>query len=189
MANMVVLLPGGVATREVLGPLEILHERLGLDVIWAGSQRGPVPGHDPPMSFHADIGLTDVDQPPALLLLPGGFGSLEMAFNQMVVDHLRQLFAPPAVYLAVSTGSLPLAAAGLLAGQRVSGHWLSHLYLRRFGAIPVQEQFVTSGRIITCSGALSAEPAARFAADLVAFGPRQDPTTYRRRSLDLGQRS
>jgi len=183
---MIVLLPPGVATREVVGPLEILHERLGLDVVWAGRQRGPVPGHDPPMSFHADIGLTEVDQVPTLMLLPGGFGSLELALDQDIIAALRRLSAPPAVLLAISTGSLPLAAAGLLTGQRVTGHWLSHPHLRHFGARPVTDEMVTAGRIITATGSVSAGFAARFAADLAAYGPRE---TGDRASVDLGQRT
>jgi cyclohexyl-isocyanide hydratase len=181
---MVVLLPPGVATREVVGPLEILHERLGLDVVWAGRQRGPVPGHDPPMSFHADVALADLDQVPTLMLLPGGFGSLELALDQEIVGALRRLASPPAVILAISTGSLPLAAAGLLNGQRVTGHWLSHPHLRHFGARPVKDEVVTSGRMITATGSVSAVFAARFAADLAAYGPREE----RDASVDLGQR-
>jgi putative intracellular protease/amidase len=137
------------------------------------------------MSFHADIGLDEVDQVPTMMLLPGGFGSLELALDQSLLPALRRLSAPPAVVLAVSTGSLPLAAAGLLTGQRVTGHWLSHPYLRRFGAHPVNDDVVTAGRIITASGSVSAVFAARFASDLAAYGPAgvRDP------SVDLGQRA
>jgi putative intracellular protease/amidase len=180
---LLVLLPPGVATREVVGPLEIIHERLGLDVVWAGRDRGPVPGHDPPMSFHADIGLDEVDHTPTMILLPGGFGSLELALDPNILEALRRLAASPAVVLAISTGSLPLAAAGLLTGQRVAGHWLSHPYLRRFGAHPVTDDMVTADRIITASGSVSAVFAARFASDLAAYGPRATG------SFDLGQRA
>ena len=136
------------------------------------------------MSFHADIGLDEVDQVPTMMLLPGGFGSLELALDEQVVGALRRLASPPAVILAISTGSLPLAAAGLLTGERVTGHWLSHPHLRHFGARPVNDDVVTSGRIITASGSVSAAFAARFAADLAAYGPREerDPA-----SVDLGQ--
>src|SRR3990172_1547196 len=132
--RLVVVLPGGVATREVLAPLEVLHERLAPEVIWAGRQRGPVPGHDPPMSFHADVALSEIESPPTMLLLPGGFGSLEMARDRRALAELRRLAEAPTICLAVSTGSLPLAAAGLIDGLRVTGHWLSLNHLQRFGA-------------------------------------------------------
>ncbi|HLF44510.1 MAG TPA: DJ-1/PfpI family protein [Acidimicrobiia bacterium] len=169
--RLVVLLPGGVATREVLAPLEVLHERLGPEVIWAARERGPVPGHDPPMSFRADVSLTEIDSQPTVLLLPGGFGSLELAMDRRVLADLRRLAASSTISLAVSTGSLPLAAAGLIKGMRVTGHWLSFSHLERFGAIPVNEPIVVSGRFLTASGAVSAAALAHHVADRVWFGP------------------
>ncbi|HKX75619.1 MAG TPA: DJ-1/PfpI family protein [Acidimicrobiia bacterium] len=179
--RMLVLLPGGVASREVLVPLEVIHDRLGVEVIWAAQEAGGVPGHDPPMSFHADVAFSSLEEPPDLLLLPGGFGSLEMALDPDLTARLRLLAAPPTVSLAISTGALPLAAAGLLQGQRVASHWLARRYLEGFGTIPVEDQFAVAGRIITTAGSVSASFAASFAADLVAYGPMP--------SLDLGQRA
>jgi putative intracellular protease/amidase len=184
--RLVVLLPGGVATREVLAPLEVLHERLAPEVIWAGRRRGPVPGHDPPMSFHADVALADIELPPKVMLLPGGFGSLELALDQRVVADLRRLAQPPTICNAVSTGSLPLAAAGLIDGLRVTGHWLSFPYLERFGAVPVSEQGVVSGRFLTATGAVSAARIAHYAADRVMYGPGAG-SWVEPSSVDLGQ--
>ncbi|HEY4584021.1 MAG TPA: DJ-1/PfpI family protein [Acidimicrobiia bacterium] len=184
--RLVVVLPGGVATKEVMTPLEVLHERLAPEVIWAGRERGPVPGHDPPMSFHADVTLAEIESPPTVLLLPGGFGSLELARDRRALEDIRRLAQPPTICLAVSTGSLPLAAAGLINGLRVTGHWLSFTHLQRFGAVPVNEQVVVSGRFFTASGAVSAAAVAHQAADRVFFGPGT-PTGAGRASLDLGQ--
>lgn len=184
--RLVVVLPGGVATREVLAPLEILHERLGPEVVWAARERGPVPGHDPPMSFHANVALSEVEEPPTVLLLPGGFGALELALDRRVLADLRRIAKPPTICLAVSTGSLPLAAAGVIDGLRVTGHWLSFSHLERFGAVPVNEPMVISGRFLTASGAVSAATLADFAADRVWFGP-EAPAGAGRTSVDFGQ--
>ncbi len=184
--RLVIVLPGGVATREVLAPLEILHERLGPEVIWAARERGPVPGHDPPMSFHANVGLSEIENAPTVLLLPGGFGALELAMDQAVLRHLRRLTSPSTICLAASTGSLPLAAAGLLEGLQVTGHWLSFSHLERFGAVPVNEPMVVSGRFLTASGAVSAAALAHRVADRVIYGP-QHAAVRGRDSVDLGQ--
>lgn len=186
--RLLVLLPAGVATREVLAPLEVLHERLGPEVTWAGRQRGPVPGHDPPMSFHADVALAEVEYQPSVLLLPGGFGSLELALDHQFLMEIGRLAQPPTISLAVSTGSLPLAAAGLIDGMRVAGHWLSFRYLERFGAVPVPESKVMSGRFLTAEGAFSAASLAHHAADRVLYGPG-DPPGLQKPSVDLGQGS
>ncbi|HUO45682.1 MAG TPA: DJ-1/PfpI family protein [Acidimicrobiia bacterium] len=172
--EMVVVLPAGVATREVLTPLQIINRRLAPNVIWAGTRAGRVPGHDPPITFYADFPVADLKRPPDLLLIPGGFGSLEMALDGVVQESLVRLKGPSTVCLAISTGALVLAAAGLLSGRRVAGHWLSRNHLERFGATPVEDQFAAADRIITAAGSISSEFAAEFAADLVAFGPQQD---------------
>jgi transcriptional regulator GlxA family with amidase domain len=99
---------------------------------------------------------------------------------------LRRLAEAPTICLAVSTGSLPLAAAGLLDGLRVTGHWLSLNHLQRFGAVPVNEPMIISGRFLTASGAVSAATLADFAADRVWFGPGA-PMTVEGASVDFGQ--
>lgn len=173
MARLAVLLPGGVATKELLTPLQVVHERLDPDVTWIGRSRGPVPGHDPPMSFHAEVALDEATfmPPPDLLLLPGGFGSLELARDERALADLRRLAGSPTICLAVSTGSLPLAATGLTRGIRVTGHWLTLSQLRHFGAIPVDEPLVLSGRIMTAAGSVSAQDLADQAVDRLLFGP------------------
>ncbi len=169
---MVVLLPGGVATREVLIPLHILHDRLMPEVVWAAATSGPLPGHDPPMSFHADMALSEVTTAPDILLSPGGFGSLAMTEDEGLLESLRRLLEPPSttVCLAISTGSLPLAAAGLLDGVRVSSHWLAGPDLERFGSIPVDNPHTQIGRVFTASGWVSAEAAAKATADYLDYG-------------------
>ncbi len=172
--RMVVLLTGGVATREVVGALDIIHERLGPEIVWAGQARGPVPGHDPPMSFHADVAIGDVMDPPALLFLPGGFGSLDLAADPVVLGALRRLAVRPTVCLATSTGSLPLAAAGLLHGLQVSGHWLSRGHLALHGAAPVNGGLVKADRFITVAGPAHVVEAAHLATEHILFGPGAD---------------
>ena len=46
---------------------------------------------------------------------------------------------------SVCTGSLILAAAGLLEGKRATSHWLALEELRRLGALPVSERVVFDG--------------------------------------------
>ena len=50
------------------------------------------------------------------------------------------------------TGSLILAAAGLLSGRRATSHWLALDELGRLGATPVGERVVFDGKYVTAAG-------------------------------------
>ena len=76
---------------------------------------------------------------------------------------------------SVCTGSLILAAAGLLRGLRATTHWAVLDELREFGATPVSERVVEQGKIITAAGVsagidMALQLVARIAGDDVARG-------------------
>jgi transcriptional regulator GlxA family with amidase domain len=69
-----------------------------------------------------------------------------------VHEWLRAADQSSAWTTSVCTGSLILAAAGLLSGRRATSHWLALDQLRRLGAIPVTERVVTDGKYVTAAG-------------------------------------
>ncbi|QEE22791.1 DJ-1/PfpI family protein [Youhaiella tibetensis] len=92
---------------------------------------------------------------PNILFVPGGPGQIDLMDDAQTLDFLR-LQASGATYVtSVCTGSLVLAAAGLLTGYRATSHWLSLNQLAFFGATPVQERVVEDGNRITGAGVTS----------------------------------
>ena len=82
------------------------------------------------------------------------------------------------------TGSLILAAAGLLDGRRATSHWLAMERLGELGAVPVSERVVFDGKIVTGAGvsagidmalALAAELAGDDVAQAIQLGIEYDP--------------
>jgi transcriptional regulator GlxA family with amidase domain len=65
---------------------------------------------------------------------------------------LRQAHASSKWTTSVCTGSLLLAAAGLLDGAPAATHWLARGTLASLGARPVPERVVRDGKIITAAG-------------------------------------
>ncbi len=69
-----------------------------------------------------------------------------------LLDWLGRVHLKTKWTTSVCTGSLLLAAAGLLQGLRATSHWLALDVLRQFGAEPSGERVVRQGKIITAAG-------------------------------------
>jgi cyclohexyl-isocyanide hydratase len=72
-----------------------------------------------------------------------------------VLAFLRKQAAGAKYVTSVCTGSLLLAAAGLLQGYKASTHWLSFDQLAQFGAVPTDERVVVDRNRITGGGVTS----------------------------------
>lgn len=169
--NITAFVFDGVTSSEVLAPVAAAGEAGPVAVRIVGVERGPFHGFEPLRVFAADS-TTDDAEATDLLLVPGGLGSIRMMEDEAVLDWLRRQAGVSTFVMSVSTGSLLLAAAGLLADATASGHWLAHEDLVRAGAHPADEPVSWWGRFITTSGPMAAADVARTLPDRVRYGPR-----------------
>jgi cyclohexyl-isocyanide hydratase len=94
--------------------------------------------------------------PPAdILFVSGGPGQIDLMEDREVLDFLRRQGARASYVTSVCTGSLVLAAAGLLTGYRATCHWLSLPQLAYFGVVPVAERVVFDRNRVTGAGVTS----------------------------------
>lgn len=99
---------------------------------------------------------TYADCPPlAIVMVPGGPGQQGLMEDEEALAFLRRQAAQAQFITSVCTGSLVLAAAGLLRGKRATCHWAALEYLALMGAVPVDEKVVVDGNIVTGAGVTS----------------------------------
>jgi cyclohexyl-isocyanide hydratase len=102
-----------------------------------------------PSTTYADCLPLDV------IMVPGGPGQQDLMEDEQALSFLRRQAAQARYVTSVCTGSLVLAAAGLLKGKRATCHWAAIDNLALLGAIPVSEHVVVDGNVITGAGVTS----------------------------------
>ncbi len=87
-----------------------------------------------------------------MLCVPGGPGHLKAMEDEALLTFLRQQAPGCRFVTAVCTGTLVLAAAGLMRGYRGTTHWMSLDRLAAFGAEPMNRRVAIDRDRITGGG-------------------------------------
>ncbi|MEU6195780.1 DJ-1/PfpI family protein [Streptomyces sp. NPDC047061] len=136
---------------DAVGPYETLGRLPDSEVVFVAEEAGPVRTDNGYLALTADRTLAEVPHPD-VVVVPGGPGQTPQMTNQALLDWIRTADATSTWTTSVCTGSLLLAAAGLLEGRRATSHWLALDELRKFGAEPTGERVVTDGKYVTAAG-------------------------------------
>jgi transcriptional regulator GlxA family with amidase domain len=139
---------------DITGPHEVLNSVPGNESIFVAEQAGPLRNESDTLSLLADASLEEVPSPD-VVVVPGGFGTRALLDREPLLDWLRQVHETTTWTTSVCTGSLLLAAAGLLDGAPATTHWLARDELAELGAKPVHERIVEHGKIVTAAGVAS----------------------------------
>ncbi|WP_374472633.1 DJ-1/PfpI family protein [Phenylobacterium sp.] len=119
-----------------------------------------------------------------LICVPGGLGTTDAMLDEAFVAEIRRLAGRATYVTSVCTGSLLLAAAGLLAGRRAATHWAWRELLKPFGAVVDEARVVRCGNVITGGGVtagidlaltVAAEVAGREVAESIQLGIEYAP--------------
>lgn len=144
----------GVTALDAVGPYEVLQRLPEAGVVFVGHRLGEV------RTDNGFLGLT-VDRrfgqlpDPEIVLVPGGIGTRALVKDDAILDWIRTAHQTSLLTTSVCTGSLLLAAAGIMAGLRATTHFSARHLLAKYGAIPVEDRVVEEGKIITAAGVSS----------------------------------
>jgi putative intracellular protease/amidase len=139
---------------DAVGPYETLGRLPDADTVFVAERTGPVRSDTGQLALTADKSLAEVPHPD-IVVVPGGPGQSAQMDNRVLLDWLRAADATSVWTTSVCTGSLLLAAAGLLDGRRATSHWLALDQLERFGAESTGERVVFDGKYVTAAGVSS----------------------------------
>ena len=139
-----------VTQLDLTGPAQVL-SRLGnttIDLVAASLD--PVPT-DAGFALLPTATFATARQPD-IVCVPGGLGINAAIEDSATLAWVRDAAEGAEWMTSVCTGSLLLAAAGLLTGYRATCHWAQHEHLAAFGAIPEHARYVFDRNRVTGGG-------------------------------------
>lgn len=136
---------------DAVGPYEMLCRLPGAEVVFVAEHTGPVTNDQGSLSLVAEKTFAEVSSPD-IVVVPGGPGQSGQMENETLLGWLRAVDATTTWTTSVCTGSLLLAAAGLLQGRPATSHWLALGHLGKLGAEPTGRRVVIDGKYITAAG-------------------------------------
>ncbi|MBI0384418.1 DJ-1/PfpI family protein, partial [Streptomyces albiflaviniger] len=149
--QIAILLYDRFTALDAVGPYEVLSRIPGAEVVFTAARSGPVVTDMGSLALTAAVPLSEVTAPD-IVLVPGGPGTADHLSDEPTLDWLRGVDAATTWTTSVCSGSLLLAAAGLLAGRRATSHWGCLDELAALGADPVTERVVFEDKYATAAG-------------------------------------
>src|SRR5947209_14090307 len=118
---------------DAIGPYEVLRMLPGAEVTFVAKSSAVVRTDSGMVGLHADATLDEIDSAD-ILIVPGGWGTRALTRDEEMLAWVRAIHQTTQWTTSVCTGSLVLAAAGLLDGLDATTHWSAVETLEKLGA-------------------------------------------------------
>ncbi len=181
--DIAILIFERLAALDAVGPYEVLSRLPDATVTFVAEQPGPKRTDTGALALVADAALHELPHPD-VVVVPGGPGQEGLMQDGPVHSWLRAAHETSTYTTSVCTGSLILAAAGLLNGRRATSNWQAREALAALGVEVSKERVVFDGKLVTAAGvtagldmalALAARIAGEQTAQAIQLGIEYDP--------------
>jgi transcriptional regulator GlxA family with amidase domain len=152
MTQIAIVTYPGFTALDFVGPYEVLRWLPDTEIRFVWHEPGPVTADSGVLIIGATHSFAETPSPD-VILVPGGMTTIEHARDETLLDWVRQAHQSATWTTSVCSGSVILAAAGLLNGKRATSHWAALPVLKTLGANSVgDERVVHEGDIVTSAG-------------------------------------
>src|ERR1700744_4742005 len=152
MTQIAIVTYPGFTALDFIGPYEVLRWLPDTEVRFVWHEPGPITADSGVLVIGATHSFAETPSPD-VILVPGGMTTVAHARDETLLDWVRTAHRSATWTASVCSGSVILAAAGLLDGKRATSHWMALPVLKTLGAIAVSdERVVHQGDIVTSAG-------------------------------------
>ena len=122
------------------------------NIKFVGEEKGVIVSDTHFLKIFAEYDITEVSTADILVVPGSTVGFLREIKKKPVLSWLQQIHAQTQWTTSVCTGSIILAAAGILQGLKATSHWAAIHLLQDYGVEPQPERFIQQEKIITAQG-------------------------------------
>ncbi|MPV86727.1 DJ-1/PfpI family protein [Ostreibacterium oceani] len=150
--DIVIYIYNGLTALDAIGPYEVLSRLPNASVKFVAKEKGVIVSDTHFLKLVAEYDITEIDKAD-ILLIPGSVvGFIREAKDTNLLSWINKIDKTTTWTTSVCSGSIILAAAGLLKNKKATSHWgVIHL-LKEYGSIPTSERYIQEGKIITAQG-------------------------------------
>ena len=183
--QIAIVLYEGMTALDAIGPYEVLRQLPNAELRLVSNAPQPIVTDSGVLVLGATHSFAETPTPD-ILLVPGSTAHTSAAMaDAELISWLQQAHKPSQWTLSVCTGSLVLAAAGILDGLTATSHWMAQDFLPALGVTPQkQERIVRHGKIVTAAGVsagidlglfIAGEVAGQETAEMIQLAIEYDP--------------
>jgi cyclohexyl-isocyanide hydratase len=140
----------GMTQLDFTAPHTVFSRIPGAETIVASEPGGEIVS-DGGLTFAGTKRMAEIERCD-LIFFPGGFSATEAATDPAFMAQAKRLAAGAKYLTSVCTGSIILAATGLIKGRRAACHWAWRDMLSLFDVVPDTARVARDGNIITGGG-------------------------------------
>lgn len=142
----------GMTMLDAIGPYEVLRSIRNAEVFFVAQKKGEIKVDSGFVHLNAKYDIDDIKSADILVVPGSTITFIREMKNKKVLKWIKEIDKTTKWTTSVCSGSIILAATGLLNGLKATSHWKPIDLLKNFGAIPTRERFIEQGKFITAAG-------------------------------------
>ena len=150
--EIVIYIYDGMTMLDAIGPYEVLRNIENANIKFVAKKKGRITADSGFVQLYASHSIHKVDQADIILIPGSTIAFIKEMKDQKVLDWIKKIDQQSKHTVSVCTGSIILAATGLLEDKLATSHWKPIDMLKDFGAKPIRKRVVTEGKYMTAAG-------------------------------------
>ncbi|WP_142784675.1 DJ-1/PfpI family protein [Changchengzhania lutea] len=142
----------GITMLDAIGPYEVLRNIEGAKVYFVAENKGEIKADSGFVHLSIKHDINEIESADILLIPGSTITFIKEMKNKKVLNWINKIDKTTRWTTSVCSGSLILAATGLLKNKEATSHWKPKGLLKDYGVTPKDERIVKQGKYITSAG-------------------------------------